>query len=437
MYAMYLRNVFFFKLLYSTATRTHSTRTLSMSHFSHMRAALPPTRAPRTHFSVALCGGHGGGDKRSKLNPGASEGESKFNSLPTAVFAELVQYKSIPERFQMAMILAGKGAIADGDPRGENVRILTRCPSAKDYTELQLNDRGRKAMWFHAMFGPGSSGYIRAFSREKFNTTTKAALPRDTDNDAVEYFVQMCPLLTHLNLSFCSHVTETGLDAVGKHCPRLTHINLHSCTSIADDAIQYMVEGCPRLTHLDLYNCYEISDAALQAVAEGCPRLTHLNLQFCTEVTDAGITCLSEQCSQLQDLNLRKCTGCTLRGLRAVADNCPQLISLNVADTLRALSVLWSGEDVYSVSFSPDGARIVSGSVDYCLRVWDAVSGQCVLGPLQAHTDSVRSVSFSPDGARIVSGSWDKTVRVWDAVSGQCVLGPLEGHTDWEGAVAV
>ena len=40
------------------------------------------------------------------------------------------------------------------------------------------------------------------------------------------------------------------------------------------------------------------------------------------------------------------------------------------------------------------------------------------------------SVSFSADGRRVVSGSDDNTVRVWDAVSGECVLGPLEGHTD-------
>ena len=73
---------------------------------------------------------------------------------------------------------------------------------------------------------------------------------------------------------------------------------------------------------------------------------------------------------------------------------------------------------VRSVSFSPDGSRIVSGSYDNTVRVWDAVSGECVLGPLEGHTGSVRSVSFSPDGSRIVSGSWDKTVRVWDAVSG-------------------
>ena len=55
------------------------------------------------------------------------------------------------------------------------------------------------------------------------------------------------------------------------------------------------------------------------------------------------------------------------------------------------------------------------------MRVWDAVSGECVLGPLEGHTSSVSSVSFSGDGSRIVSGSDDKTVRVWDAVAGECV----------------
>jgi WD40 repeat protein len=89
---------------------------------------------------------------------------------------------------------------------------------------------------------------------------------------------------------------------------------------------------------------------------------------------------------------------------------------------------------VRSVSFSPDGARIVSGSADKTVRVWDVssdkagfVSGQCVLGPLQGHTNWVQSVSFSPDGARIVSGSEDKTVKVWDAHSG-ALLNTLKGH---------
>ena len=52
-----------------------------------------------------------------------------------------------------------------------------------------------------------------------------------------------------------------------------------------------------------------------------------------------------------------------------------------------------------------------------------------MLGPLEGHTERGDFVSISADGRRVVSGSHDKTVRVWDAVSGECVLGPLEGHT--------
>ncbi|KAF7972326.1 hypothetical protein HWV62_18430 [Athelia sp. TMB] len=83
---------------------------------------------------------------------------------------------------------------------------------------------------------------------------------------------------------------------------------------------------------------------------------------------------------------------------------------------------------VTSVSFSPDGSRIVSGSTDQTVRVWDAVTGRAALPPLEGHTGAVCSVAFSADGSRIVSGSADKTIRVWDALTGRALLPPLEGH---------
>ena len=50
--------------------------------------------------------------------------------------------------------------------------------------------------------------------------------------------------------------------------------------------------------------------------------------------------------------------------------------------------------------------------------------------PLRGHEDAVSSVAFSPDGTRIVSGSRDKTLRLWDAKSGQPIGEPLRGHED-------
>jgi WD40 repeat protein len=71
-----------------------------------------------------------------------------------------------------------------------------------------------------------------------------------------------------------------------------------------------------------------------------------------------------------------------------------------------------------SVSFSPDGLSIVSGSWDKTVRVWDVTTGE-EKAKLEGHSDYVTSVSFSPDGLSIVSGSADKTVRVWDVSTGE------------------
>ena len=89
---------------------------------------------------------------------------------------------------------------------------------------------------------------------------------------------------------------------------------------------------------------------------------------------------------------------------------------------------------VGSVGFSPDGRRIVSGSSDKSVRVWDSSTGE-VQNVLEGHAHSVWSVGFSPDGRRIVSGSWDKSVRVWDSSTGE-VQNVLEGHTDSVHSVA-
>ena len=59
-----------------------------------------------------------------------------------------------------------------------------------------------------------------------------------------------------------------------------------------------------------------------------------------------------------------------------------------------------------------DATRIVSGSSDNTLRLWDATSGT-TLRTLSGHTDTVRCCAMTADATRIVSGSDDGTVRVW------------------------
>ncbi|WP_224364956.1 NACHT and WD40 repeat domain-containing protein [Hyalangium versicolor] len=91
---------------------------------------------------------------------------------------------------------------------------------------------------------------------------------------------------------------------------------------------------------------------------------------------------------------------------------------------------LGHAEHVRTCAWSPDGRRLLSGSEDHSLKIWDAASGQCLL-TLSGHAFAVLDCAWSPDSRRILSGSYDKTLKVWDASSGQCLL-TLSGH---DGAV--
>ena len=56
-----------------------------------------------------------------------------------------------------------------------------------------------------------------------------------------------------------------------------------------------------------------------------------------------------------------------------------------------------------ALQLPPDSLRLLA----------DASSLALVTEKSNAHSDYVWSVSFSPDGAKIVSGSSDKTIKVW------------------------
>jgi WD40 repeat protein len=70
---------------------------------------------------------------------------------------------------------------------------------------------------------------------------------------------------------------------------------------------------------------------------------------------------------------------------------------------------------VAGLSWSPDGARLASGSLDKTVKLWEVLTGQELL-TLRAHTFNVSGVAFSRDGQRLTSVGQDGTVNVWEAV---------------------
>ena len=92
--------------------------------------------------------------------------------------------------------------------------------------------------------------------------------------------------------------------------------------------------------------------------------------------------------------------------------------------------------DVFAVCVSRNGTRVISGSYDGSVMVWDTATGLQVGTTIEGHEDLVNDVAVTPDGQRFVSVSWDEKVSVWDRETHE-QLAVLEGHSAWVNCVEI
>jgi hypothetical protein len=110
---------------------------------------------------------------------------------------------------------------------------------------------------------------------------------------------------------------------------------------------------------------------------------------------------------------------------------------------LELFSYRGHSSDVWSVGFSPDGTRVVSGAGGWPytnepghgeLAVWDATTGREIFAH-RGLKGGVHSVAFSPDGTRIISGSglrrpqWEGELTLWDAAMGRMIFRRVASET--------
>ncbi|MEH2086810.1 NB-ARC domain-containing protein [Nostoc sp.] len=90
---------------------------------------------------------------------------------------------------------------------------------------------------------------------------------------------------------------------------------------------------------------------------------------------------------------------------------------------------------VTALAITPDGERVISGSSDKTIKVWNLKSGQ-LLFTLEGHTAPVTALAITPDSERVISSSFDKTLKIWE-IKSRKELFTCIGHKKRVTAVAI
>ncbi|MBY0526328.1 MAG: hypothetical protein K2R98_23240 [Gemmataceae bacterium] len=76
------------------------------------------------------------------------------------------------------------------------------------------------------------------------------------------------------------------------------------------------------------------------------------------------------------------------------------------------------GGELLSCAYTPDGAFVLSGGWDGCLRLWESAFGSHVTA-FRVSDKPVGACAVSADGKTLVSGSLDGMIGMWDALTHQ------------------
>ncbi|CAH0563391.1 unnamed protein product [Brassicogethes aeneus] len=150
---------------------------------------------------------------------------------------------------------------------------------------------------------------------------------------------------------------------------------------------------------------------------------------------------------RLWDTRKKQCTSTLITDYQVTAvsfnDTAEQIFSGGIDNDIRVwdtrkneylYSLKGHTDTITSLALSADGSYLLSNSMDNSLRIWDirpfAPQERCVKmfsGHQHNFEKNLIKCNWSPDGSRIIAGSADRFVYVWDTTTRR-ILYKLPGH---------
>lgn len=136
--------------------------------------------------------------------------------------------------------------------------------------------------------------------------------------------------LTLLNLSR-TPITDIGLRYVAKKCERLRQLDVGHC-SITDYGVECLAKWSPHLEHVNCTWCTMLTNSGIRILAEKCHKLKSIDLSG-SWVNTTGILALFLYCDLLEKLNLSS-TRISDRTITAILNHCEDLLYIDISYTM-------------------------------------------------------------------------------------------------------
>ena len=126
----------------------------------------------------------------------------------------------------------------------------------------------------------------------------------------------------------------------------------------------------------------------------------------------------------LEGLVWQQCLRISEKSLRCIAVN-PHTGHLAIGSSDCKLHILTAegkrvsvaeghANSVFTAAYMPESGKLLSGSRDAKIKLWDPGQGYALQETVAAHTFALNSLSLSHKADTFVTGSMDKTIKVWD-----------------------